>query len=362
MPITRPRHAALKLQSAVSVRMGLLLSLLPGLLLAALPGSAWGVPFHPDVLSALKADGRLAAIAAATEDARTRGLDQPPSEKHPWLRTAAQLRSIPDRQAIVILVDFSDNVADVGTYPKSHYEDMLFSVGSYPTGSMRDWYLENSYGQFNVTGAVTVWLRMPQLYSYYVDGQAGFGTYPQNAQKLAEVAVVAADPYVDFSQFDNDGPDGVADSGDDDGMVDALFIVHAGPGRETTGSDDDIHSHAWSMSVTQVVDGVGAQRYSMEPEDGKRGVFGHEFGHVLGLPDLYDTDYSSSGAGYWCMMSSGSWGGGGETPVHFLSWCKARLGFLEPTIPLTNVISADIPQVETDPVAYTLWTAGYPNR
>ena len=43
---------------------------------------------------------------------------------------------------------------------------MLFSVNSYPGGSMRDWYLENSYGQFNVTGATTVWLRMPQPYTY----------------------------------------------------------------------------------------------------------------------------------------------------------------------------------------------------
>lgn len=342
----------------------LLLGILVALLLLAgtVPLSSHAVPFRPDVLSALKAEGRLPAIVSAVAEARARGLDQPPATPHPWVRPEAGGRAIPDRQAIVLLVDFSDNEADLQTYPPSHYDAMLFSVGSYPNGSMRDWYLENSYGEFNVTGTVTVWLRMPQTYAYYVDGQAGFGSYPHNAQKLAEDAVVAADPVVDFSQFDNDGPDGVPNSGDDDGLVDALFVVHAGPGREETGSNNDIHSHAWTMAQPQSVDGVVASRYSMEPETGKRGVFGHEFGHVLGLPDLYDTDYSSSGVGDWCMMAFGSWGGGGLTPVHFLSWCKARLGFLEPETPRTNLAGASIPQVETNPVAYALWTAGYPDR
>lgn len=329
-------------------------------LLAIVPGTVSAVPFRPDVLTTLRTEGKLAAVVAADRDARERGLDTPPATAHGWLARQPGDRVIPDRQAVVILVDFSDKPANQSTYPSSHYDGMLFSVNSYPGGSMRDWYLENSYGQFNVTGATTVWLRMPQTYAYYVDGQAGLGTYPHNAQKLAEDAVAAADPLIDFSQFDDDGPDGIPDSGDDDGVVDALFIVHAGPGRETTGSDNDIHSHAWSTVNPLAVDGVTASGYSIEPEDGRRGVFGHEFGHVLGLPDLYDTDYSSNGVGNWCMMSFGSWGGGGLTPVHFLSWCKARLGFLDPTTPLVNQAAASIPQVETNPRTYKLWTGGYP--
>ena len=59
---------------------------------------------------------------------------------------------------------------------------------------------------------------MPQTYDYYVDGNYGFGSYPHNAQRLTEDAVNAANPYVDFSQYDNDG----------DGVVDALYIIHAG--------------------------------------------------------------------------------------------------------------------------------------
>jgi immune inhibitor A len=331
--------------------------------LSFLTSPAGAVAFRPDILAQVQARGTLPAMVAGIQTAQKSGLDHPAATARAWLRHPEGGRAIPDRNAIVLLVDFSDNQANQALYPPVHYSDMLFSVATYPTGSMRDWYLENSYGQFNVTGGVTViWLRMPQIYAYYVDGQAGFGAYPHNAQRLAEDAVLAADPYIDFSEYDNDGPDGIANSGDDDGMVDALFVVHAGPGRETTGSNNDIHSHAWSMANPPQVDGVTASSYSMEPDEGRRGVFAHEFGHVLGLPDLYDTDYSSSGVGDWCCMSFGSWGGGGLTPVHFLSWCKARLDFLDPTIPRINVTAAGIPQVETNPTAYEVWTGGYPGR
>jgi immune inhibitor A len=342
-------------QPASTVRSGVL-----ALVLLSLCTQIHAVAFRPDVLSTLRASGALPGIVASTQDAMLRGLDAPPPTARGWTQRMEDGRAIPDRNAIVILVDFSDKPANPTAYPPSHYDEMLFSVGTYPTGSMRDWYLENSYGVFNVTGATTIWLRMPQTYAYYVDGQAGFGTYPNNAQKLAEDAVAAADPTIDFSQYDNDGPDGVPDSGDDDGIVDALFVVHAGLGREETGSNNDIHSHAWGMVNPPAVDGITVSGYSMEPENGKRGVFGHEFGHVLGLPDLYDTDYSSSGVGDWCMMSFGSWGGGGLTPVHFMAWCKARLFFIDPSVPKVNTAAVSFPKVEDSPTATVLWTGGYP--
>lgn len=262
------------------------------------------------------------------------------------------------RNAIVILVDFSDNVADVGTYPTSHYEEMLFSDGTYPTGSMRDYFLENSYGGFILSGTVTDWVRAPQTYSFYVNGLRGFGTYPRNAQSLAEDAVVAADPYVDFSQFDNDGPDGIPNSGDDDGFVDALFIVHAGRGYEQTGDPNDIHSHQWYMKNPVEVDGVTAKLYSMEPEDGKIGVFCHEYGHVLGLPDLYDLDYNGKGLGMWSVMALGSWGNAGLTPVHFDAWSKSKLGFVRPGVIRSNTTTVPMLKAETSPICKIIWTNG----
>jgi len=323
------------------------------------------MPLRPDIVDKLRAEGKLGDEARFMRGAYDRGVNHPP-KLHPVVKPSTSTLQtqgvsaalIVERNAIVILVDFSDNVANTVSYPSSHYSDMLFSQGSYPTGSMRDYYIENSYGQFGVGGQVSDWLRMPQTYAYYVDGQRGFGLYPRNAQKLVEDAVIAANPYVDFSQFDNDGPDGIPHSGDDDGYVDAVFVVHAGPGYEETGNVNHIHSHQWSTSTPVTVDGVKVYTYSMEPDNGKIGVFCHEFGHVLGLPDLYDYDYNSRGAGYWSVMASGSWGNGGLTPTHFDAWSKSKLGFATPQVISSNTAGINVTQAETSPTSFIVWTNG----
>lgn len=327
------------------------------LLAAGMPEQAGAASLRPEVVQRLHAEGRLDQAVRMEARAHTLGINQPTPSASYRVRPDGS-RIVADRQVVVILVDFSDNQADQGTYPQAHFESMLFSVNQYPTGSMRDYYLENSYGQFDVTGVVTVWLRLPQTYAYYVDGQYGEGDYPHNSQKMVEDALVLADPLVDFSQFDNDGPDGVPDSGDDDGFVDALTIIHAGPGAEETGDPNDLWSFAWGMHQPQYLDGVYAYLFNQDPENGRIGVFSHEFGHILGLPDLYDTDYSSSGVGDWCLMAGGSWGGDGETPAHLSAWCKQFLGFVTPQVVSVNTHGATIPEVEISPSIFRLWTNG----
>jgi immune inhibitor A len=268
------------------------------------------MPIRPDLLDRLEKEGRLKEVVEAQraieDDAFARGLNVPPSRPPlPSGTLPVSGTSTRNLRAAVILVDFADNPADTVNYPPSYYEKLIFSVSEHPTGSLRDYFLENSNGKLDLTGTVTRWLRMPQPYSYYVAGKRGFGQYPNNAQKLAEDAVVVANWEVNFSNLDNDGPDGVPDSGDDDGYVDALFIVHAGPGYETTLDTMNIHSHHWVFLHEQIVDGVRAWPYSMEAEDSRTGVFCHEFGHILGLPDLYDRDYGSMGLGGWSLMAYG---------------------------------------------------------
>ncbi|MGD8628013.1 MAG: M6 family metalloprotease domain-containing protein, partial [bacterium] len=317
------------------------------------------MPPHPELVDKWRKEGVLDQRLRAMEDLRARGVNNIEGNMVYHVAPGLKILTI-QREAIVLLVDFDDNTADTGTYPTSHYEDMLFSVGTYPTGSMRDYYLENSYGNFETIGQASGWHRMPQDYDYYVDGNNGFNNYPRNAQGLTEDAVMAADPYIDFSQYDNDGPDGIPDSGDDDGFVDALFVVHAGPGAEVTGSYNDIWSHAWATYNYVPVDGVYVYSYSMEPEDGSIGVFCHELGHVLGLPDFYDYGYDSRGAGYWSVMAGGSWGGGGITPVHFDAYSKVRLGFVTPIVPTTNIVGALVEPIETTATVYKIWTDGLP--
>ncbi|SMO58474.1 M6 family metalloprotease domain-containing protein [Fodinibius sediminis] len=229
------------------------------------------------------------------------------------------------RRVLVLLVDFSDEAAGES---QSHYNDLLFSVGSHPTGSMRDFYREASYGALDVVGTVSGdgevtagWYRAPNPKSYYTNGNYGFDAYPNNAQRLVEDIIDRADPHVDFAQFDNDN----------DGVVDALVVIAAGSGAEATGDVNDIWSHKWGISP-KMVDGVKVQNYFMAPEDGRVGVMAHELGHLLmKWPDLYDTDYSSAGTGSWDLMAGGSWNNGGRSPAHPTAWCKAQAGWITPT-------------------------------
>ncbi|MFH1861514.1 MAG: M6 family metalloprotease domain-containing protein [bacterium] len=314
-----------------------------------LPTMLFAVPLHPDTEAALKASGQFQHAKEAYLNASQRGLDQP----NPYPIKVQDLDQTDEvyLNVLTILVDFSDNQADTATYSIAHYEELLYSQGVFPTGSLRDYYLQNSYNFVHIVGEAAGWFRMPHTYAYYVDGNYGFGNYPNNAQKLTEDAVAAADPYVDFSQYDNNN----------DGYVDALFVVHAGPGAEQTGNVNNIWSHAWVTYNVPYVDGVFVYSYSQEPEDGHIGVFGHELGHALfGLPDLYDYGYDSQGTGVWSMMSGGCWGGGGVTPVLFDAWSKVTTGFVIPTNVTQNQTSVALPQVETNSVIHRLWTNGNP--
>ncbi len=241
-------------------------------------------------------------------------------------------------RVLVLLVDFSDNP---GGRSPSDFRDMLFSVGTYATGSMRDFYKENSYGQLDVQGEVFGWLRLPQPYSSYVDGNNGGNdaSYPHNAKKMVEDALALAASSVDFRQFDSDG----------DGFLDGLFVIHAGGGAEAdpnpTTAAQKIWSHQWNITQPFVSNGITAYSYLTVPEDCRVGVCCHEFGHMLGLPDLYDGTYRSEGVGVWCVMGAGSWNNNGVTPGHFCAWSKARLNWIKPIV-VKKATSLKLPAAE----------------
>jgi immune inhibitor A len=259
-------------------------------------------------------------------------------------------------KALAILVSFSDKPAQVSA---AFFDTLLFVQRS---GSMRNYYNAVSYNTLDI---ITVnlpssldWSSAPQPYAYYVNGNYGMGSYPKNSQKLVEDLVALVNPYVDFSQYDNDG----------DGFVDALFIIHAGAGAEFTGATTDIWSHAWVTQNVPQVDGVSVLHYSIEPEywqtagDMTIGVYAHELGHAaFGLPDLYDRDYSSNGLGRWSLMAGGSWNGpapGGAFPALPDAWSHAQMGFISPTIVSASVTERPCEAVETTPRAFALWSGG----
>jgi len=226
-------------------------------------------------------------------------------------------------KVVVILVDFSDNPANAGVsgLDTFYFRDLLFSSNPTSPRSLTDFYLENSYGKLEVEGGVFGWYRMPRLYSEYVGSNYGLqGTTP-NAQTLVMDALTAADPTINFADYQN------SQFG-----VDAVFIVHAGKGAEEGGDTHALWSHR-SSTTYPTGDGVTVRSYLVGPEEefGHAtyvGVYCHEFGHILTLPDLYDIGNSKlAGVGYWSLMASGSWNGNGQWPAHLDAWCKNQLGF-----------------------------------
>jgi immune inhibitor A len=322
-------------------------------------------PSAPD-RAVSRAAGRL------LDDARARGLDRAEAPR----ATGA----VGGFRAVVILLQFPDWPADTLNHPPSAYDSLLSTVGVIPTGSLRDYYREVSRGLFDFDSIyVTRWYTAPHPYSYYAAGQSGFGVWPNNAQQMAADAVALADPDVDFSRFDSDGPDGVPHSPDDDGVVDGLFVVHAGPGGEETALGSDIHSHKWRLRFADLRDGVTIYPYTSEPEEWAGlvgpatpgqlisvGVFCHEFGHVLGLPDLYDTDPAptgSEGIGEWDLMGTGVYTHPlgaplGATPAHLSAWSRLRLGWAQAVWVLQDSMGVTIPPVETSGTVFRLWTNG----
>jgi immune inhibitor A len=245
-------------------------------------------------------------------------------------------------------VDFPDNV---GSEQPGHFEKLLFDQTN--PNSMASFYKEMSFGTLTVTGQVTNWIRAANPYAFYTNGESGTGgSFPKNTPGLLQEVLQRYCQTNSLALFDDNG----------DGFVDGLFLVHAGGGAEAepnpTRRKDMIWSHKWTLPSAFVNNNVRAYAYFTAPEDGQLGVFSHEFGHFLGLPDLYDTSYRSFGIGDWCLMAGGSWNGNGKQPARMSAWCLATLGWIKPN----NVASArtlSLPALETDKTAcYRLWTGG----
>lgn len=316
------------------------------------------VPPHPDLEARLKAEGKWEEFVVLYKSWKGKlGAPNPDPYRVKVPPPGALGKGAvvpPDTlKVVVIYAAPSDRPtsADGVNVTQAQLQTILF--GANPTRNMTDYYKEVSYGQTVVIGTVYGPYTLPQTNAYYTGGSYGMGTYPNNAQKFVEDAVAAADPFVDFSQFDANG----------NGAVDGLFVIHSGPGAEQTGNGNDIWSHAWTFSSLPR-DGKTLHNYAIQPEQQgasaiQIGVFCHEAGHSLfSLPDLYDTDYSSSGLGVWELMSGGNYLNGSRTPAHMSAWCKKEVGWLSPVDLTANQTGVSFPTIQYNPVAYRLWTGG----
>jgi immune inhibitor A len=293
------------------------------------------MPLSPEAVRRAEAAGMLSQEVAA-----------PPPE---WVNRPGPIPALGHSGAykvLLIVIKFSDLAS---TYSRASFDSMAFN--GWPTGTMDDYYTEISYGNLTLSGQAIGWYTAANTRKYYGNSQKGWGSYPRNAARLVEEAVDAAETAgCDFSQYDNDG----------DGMAESIIVVHSGQGAETSLDTNDIQSHVSTISAmggtARFYDGVVIDRYACCPELQAStpathiniGVFCHEYGHVLGLPDLYDvsrwcTSIYSWGVGAWGLMSYGGWGGDVQTPSspsHMCAWSKIQMGWLSPMV--MNGVSSTI--------------------
>lgn len=237
----------------------------------------------------------------------------------------------------VLMVDFPDAP---GTTDPEHYRQLLFGdqPPNVPHGSFKDYFKEVSYNQLIATGQVNneavKWYRLPHDSSYYGNINMTEGNL---ANLLPDAVAAARDAGFDFGPFDTDN----------DGFVDAIFIIRT-KGAGSFAASSLPHSTGGTNAKGEA---VSTGPYIVVAENGSAfnidmGLFAHEFGHVLGLPDLYDLDGSSRGLGSWSLM-------GLTDNAHPDAWSKIKLGWVEPIV-LTSPMELSIPPVETNKAVYKI--------
>lgn len=254
-------------------------------------------------------------------------------------------------------------------FSKAYYEKLLFD-GRRGATSMRNYYIEQSSGRYAVNGDVSAWVSVPNNAASYGANYCGdivcqdtwrFVNDSADAFAATFPSTAALNSYLArFDVWDRYDADRDGDFDEPDGYIDHFQSVHAGEGEETGGGaqgEAAIWSHRWYAWFSGTgPDGAGPAGapqgglrigqsdywigdYTVEPENGGLGVFAHEFGHDLGLPDLYDTSGNVGGAenstGFWTLYSSGSYGssgrprdGIGSRPVPLGNWERFQLGWL----------------------------------
>ncbi len=274
-------------------------------------------------------------------------------------------------------------------YSRQHFQDLYFS-GAAGTESLKTFYEKASSGRYSVDGTVTDWVKVRYNEARYgrSDGYPCPGKICGNSWYLVADAVtqwvadrtaagateaqikteLAAFDTWDRYDFDHDG-----DFNEGDGYIDHFQIVHAGGDQsdaDPAQGEDAIWAHRWyafssnttgppanklgGVQIGQT--GLWIGDYTMQPENGGLGVFAHEYGHDLGLPDHYDTvgpgGAQENGVNWWSLMGQSRVSKADEAvglrANDFSAWDKLQLGWLD----YETVVAGQDKRIELGPHAY----------
>ncbi|MFF5155479.1 immune inhibitor A domain-containing protein [Streptomyces sp. NPDC000348] len=250
-------------------------------------------------------------------------------------------------------------------YDQQHFEDLYFGSGK-GVDSVKTYYEKQSSGRYSVEGEVSDWVKVPYNEARYGNNACGDTNCPSvwnvvsdglDAWVAQQKAAGRTDAQIKadaarFDEWDRYDFDGDGDFNEPDGYIDHFQIVHAGEDESAGGGaqgEDAIWAHRWYAFGTDAgatgpeqnrlggaqigSTGIWVGDYTIQPENGGLGVYAHEYGHDLGLPDHYDTAGGENSTGFWTLMSSGSWLGTGKNeigdlPGDMTAWDKLQLGWL----------------------------------
>ncbi|TGB12998.1 immune inhibitor A domain-containing protein [Streptomyces sp. MZ04] len=257
-------------------------------------------------------------------------------------------------------------------YNQKHFQDLYFGEGKDADGkakhSLKTYYEKTSSGRYSVNGEVSDWVKVDYNEARYGSNYCGdtncanvwdavkdgvtAWTADQKAQGRTDAQIKA--DLAKYDLWDRYDFDGDGNFNEPDGYIDHFQLVHAGEDESAGGGaegENALWAHRWyaygndagktgpgenKAGGTQIGDsGIWVGDYTMQPENGGLGVFAHEYGHDLGLPDLYDTTgKAENSVGFWSLMSAGSWLGTGkdaigDLPGDMTAWDKFQLGWLD---------------------------------
>jgi M6 family metalloprotease-like protein len=231
------------------------------------------------------------------------------------------------KKGIAILVNFTDKSF---TYSRQNFDNLLNQTGysaNNATGCAREYFEVSTFNQFSPEFDVYGPYNLSHDMAYY-GARNGSNNDSRVGEMIIEACQKALEAGVDFSQYDTDN----------NGTVDQVFVYYAGNNEAEGGGSNTIWPHRSVVSTSLTFNEKSLRDYACSSEMRGSGgtmcgigTFCHEFGHILGLPDLYDTSPANSNTiGYWDIMCSGGYNNGGSTPPTYSAWERFYLGYITP--------------------------------
>lgn len=270
-----------------------------------------------------------------------------------------------EKKGLIILVEFTGK-----SFAQSHdqalYDRIInergYNEGNF-VGSVRDYFIDQSYGKFDLSFDVVGPVRMPKNYSYYGkdNGDEGNDSHPG---EMVATACQMVDEEVDFTRYDWDG----------DGVVEEVYVLYAGRGQADYYDRNTIWPHMYALSASDYgkpleLDGMMIDVYACSNEIQGNGsingvgTFCHEFSHCMGFPDMYDTgDSGNFGMGAFDLMDSGPYNGDGFCPPGYSSYERWECGWLEPTELVNDTIVEDMLPVNEGGEAFIIYNKAHPDE